>query len=104
MRLGIISPLLQNFISYYGACVYYRNTMSAVVKLFGVRFDITVFDSGEWLLSTSRGYSAVLRKGERVTRVERLQTVRVDDVAIIRVMKAVYRDVYGRGCSGSASR
>lgn len=104
MRLGIISPLLQEFISYHGACVYYRNTMSAVVKLFGVRFDIAVFDSGEWLLSTSRGYNAVLRKGESVTHVERLQTVRVDDVAIIRVMKAVYRDMYGRGCGASASR
>ena len=104
MRLSIISPLLQGFISYHGACVYYRNTMSAVVKLFGARFNITVFEPGEWLLSVSTDYDAVLRKGAAISHVKRHHTVRVDDMAIIRVMKAVYRDTYGRGCGDNASR
>lgn len=104
MRSPIISPLLQNFISYYGACVYYRSTTTATVKIFGVNFSIAVFEPGEWLLSTSRDYDAVLRKGAGVSHVRRLHTVRVDDAAIIRVMKAVYRDTYGKESGGSASR
>ena len=104
MRLSIISPLLQEFISYHGACVYYRNTTSAVVKLFGARFNITVFEPGEWLLSVSTDYDAVLRKGAGISHVKRLHTVRVDDVTITRIMKAVYRDTHEKESGGSASR
>lgn len=104
MRLPIISPLLQNFISFHSANVYYVSTTSATVLLYGVKYYITVFEPGVWLLSTSRDYSAVLKKGSGITHVRRLHTVRVDDVGIIRVMKAVYRDTYGKGSGGSASR
>ena len=104
MRLPIISPLLQNFISYHTANVYYVSTTSATVLIYGVKYYITVFDHGEWLLSTSRDYSAVLRKGAGISHVRRLHNVRVDDVGIIRVMKAIYRDMYGRESDGSATR
>lgn len=104
MRLSIISPLLQNFISYHHGQVFYTGTMSATVVMFGVKFYITIFESGEWLLSTSRDYSAVLKKGADISHVKRLHTVRVDDVGIIRVMKAIYRDTYGKESGGSASR
>lgn len=95
MRLPIISQLLQNFISYYHGQVFYKGTTSATVIMFGAKFFITVFEPGEWLLSTTRDYSAVLKKGEGISHVRRLHTVRVDDVGIIRVMKVIYRDVYG---------
>lgn len=104
MRLPIISPLLQNFISYHSANVYYVSTTSATVLMYGVKYYITVFEPGEWLLSTSRDYSAVLRKGEGICHVRRLHTVRVDDVGIIRVMKSVYRDMHGGEGDGSATR
>ena len=104
MRLPIISPLLQSFISFHSANVYYVSTTSATVLLYGVKYHITAFEPGEWLLSTSRDYSAVLRKGAGISHVRRLHTVRVDDAGIIRVMKAVYRDTYGKESDGSASR
>lgn len=104
MRLPIISPLLQNFISYHHGQVFYKGTTSATVIMFGVKYYITIFDPGEWMLSTSRDYSAVLKKGAGISHVKRLHTVRVDDAGIIRVMKAVYRDTYGKECDGSAER
>ena len=104
MRLPIISPLLQNFISYHHGQVFYKGTTSATVLMFGVKYYIKVFEPGEWLLSTSRGYSAILKKGAGISHVSRLHTVRVDDVGIIRVMKAIYRDTYGKEGDGSASR
>lgn len=104
MRLPIISPLLQNFISFHGACVYYKSTTTATIKMFGANFTVTVFEPGEWLLSTSQEYSAVLKKGHGITHVMRLHTVRVDDAGIIRVMKAVYRNTYGKESDGSATR
>jgi hypothetical protein len=96
MLLPIISPLLQNFISYHHGQVFYKGTTSATVVMFGAKYYITVFESGEWLLSTSRDYSAVLKKGGGISHVRRLHTVRVDDAGIIRVMKAIYRDTYGK--------
>lgn len=104
MRLPIISPLLQNFISYHHGQVFYKGTTSATVVMFGAKYYVTVFEPGEWLLSTSRDYSAVLKKGACISHVKRLHTVRVDDVGIIRVMKAVYRDTYGKESGDSASR
>ena len=104
MRLPIISPMLQNFISYHHGQVFYKGTTSATVIMFGVKYYITVFEPGEWLLSTSRDYSAVLRKGAGISHVRRLHNVRVDDIGIIRVMKAIYHDMYGRESDGSASR
>lgn len=104
MRLPIISPLLQNFISFHSANVYYVSTMSATVLLYGVKYYITVFEPGEWLLSTSRDYSAVLKKGAGISHVRRLHTVRVDDVGIIRVMKTIYYDMHEKGSDGSAAR
>lgn len=104
MRLPIISPLLQNFISFHTANVYYVSTTSATVLMYGVKYYITVYEPGEWLLSTSRDYSAVLKKGAGISQVRRLHKVRVDDVGIIRVMKAIYRDTYGKESDGSASR
>ena len=104
MRLPVISPLLQNFISFHSANVYYVSTTSATVLMYGVKYYITVFEPGEWLLATSRDYNAVLKKGAGISHVKRLHTVRVDDAGIIRVMKAVYRDTYGKESDGSASR
>lgn len=104
MRLPIISPLLQNFISYHHGQVFYKGTTSATVVMFGVKFYITIFEPGEWLLSTSRDYSAVLKEGAGISHVRRLRTVRVDDAGIIRAMKAVYRDTYGKESDGSAAR
>jgi hypothetical protein len=104
MRLPIISPLLQNFISYHHGQVFYRGTTSATVVMFGAKYFITVFEPGEWLLSTSRDYTAVLRKGAGISQVRRLHTVRVDDAGIIRVMKSIYRDTYGKESDESASR
>ena len=104
MCLPIISPLLQNFISYHHGHVFYTGTMSATVVMFGAKYYITVFEPGEWLLSTSRDYSAPLKKGAGISHVKRLHTVRVDDVAIIRVMKAVYKDIYRKESGDSASR
>lgn len=104
MRLPIISPLLQNFISYHHGQVFYKGTTSATVIMFGAKYFITVFEPGEWLLSTSKAYSAVLKQGAGISHVNRLHTVRVDDVGIISVMKAIYRDTYGRESDGSASR
>ena len=63
MLLQIISPLVQNFIAYHGACVYYRNINTAVVKLFGARFIITTVAPGLWSVSTSTDYSVVLEEG-----------------------------------------
>ena len=104
MRLPIISQLLQNFISYHHGQVFYKGTTSATVIMFGAKYVNTDIEPGEWLHSTTRGYSAVLKKGAGISHVRRLHTVRVDDAAIIRVMKAIYRDVYGRESDGSASR
>ena len=104
MRLPIISPLLQNFISYHHGQVFYKGTTSATVVMFGAKYHVTVFEPGEWLLSTSRDYSAVLKKGAGISHVRRLHTVRVDDAGIIRVMKAIYKDIYGKGSDDSASR
>ena len=104
MCLPIISPLLQSFISYHHGQVFYKGTTSATVVMFGAKYYVTVFEPGEWLLSTSRDYNAVLKKGAGISHVKRLHTVRVDDAGIIRVMKAIYRDVYGEESGGSASR
>ena len=79
-------------------------TTSATVVMFGVKYYITVFEPGEWLLSTSRDYSVALKKGAGISHVRRLHKVRVDDVGIIRVMKAIYRDTYGKESGGSASQ
>lgn len=104
MCLQIISPLLENFISYHHGQVFYTGNMSATVVMFGAKYYIIAFEPGEWLLSTSRDYSAPLRKGAGISHVRRLHTVRVDDATIIRVMKAIYRDTYRKESGDSASR